>query len=246
VITMIIYPAIDMIGGKCVRLTQGRYDDVTVYGDDPVAVAKGWQEQGAQWVHLVDLDGAKSGKSENLAVVEKIAATLSVPVQLGGGIRDMAAVERCLSCGVSRVILGTKAVQDRTFLAKVLEKYGDKIAVGIDAKDGYCATDGWEKVSALTAVEFAKDAASLGARTIIYTDIATDGMLSGPNLSAMREMAAAVPQVGVIASGGVSSAKDITALLDTGVAGAITGRALYTGNLTLADALKAALGGAVC
>ncbi|MBE7030319.1 MAG: 1-(5-phosphoribosyl)-5-[(5-phosphoribosylamino)methylideneamino]imidazole-4-carboxamide isomerase [Ruminococcaceae bacterium] len=243
---MIIYPAIDMIGGKCVRLTQGRYDDVTVYGDDPVAVAKGWQEQGAQWVHLVDLDGAKSGKSENLAVVEKIAATLSVPVQLGGGIRDMAAVERCLSCGVSRVILGTKAVQDRTFLAKVLEKYGDKIAVGIDAKDGYCATDGWEKVSALTAVEFAKDAASLGARTIIYTDIATDGMLSGPNLSAMREMAAAVPQVGVIASGGVSSAKDITALLDTGVAGAITGRALYTGNLTLADALKAALGGAVC
>lgn len=245
-ITMIIYPAIDMIGGKCVRLTQGRYDDVTVYGDDPVAVAKGWQEQGAQWVHLVDLDGAKSGKSENLAVVEKIAATLSVPVQLGGGIRDMAAVERCLSCGVSRVILGTKAVQDRTFLAKVLEKYGDKIAVGIDAKDGYCATDGWEKVSALTAVEFAKDAASLGARTIIYTDIATDGMLSGPNLSAMREMAAAVPQVGVIASGGVSSAKDITALLDTGVAGAITGRALYTGNLTLADALKAALGGAVC
>lgn len=242
---MIIYPAIDLLGGKCVRLRQGRYDDCTVFSDSPVQMAKQWQDAGAQFLHVVDLDGARGGSALNFAAVSAIASALSIPMQIGGGIRDEDTIRTYLDAGVSRVILGTKAVQDKAFLAQMLQKYGDKIVVGIDAKDGKVAVSGWEQVCGDGAVDFAKQAANLGAKTIIYTDIATDGMLSGPNLPAMREMAAAV-DADVIASGGVSGLGDVEALLPTGVAGVIIGRALYDGKVDLASAIACGKGGAPC
>lgn len=235
---MIIYPAIDIIGGKCVRLQQGSYSDVTVFGDSPVEMAVKWENQGAQYLHVVDLDGARSGKSENAEVIKEIAKGLSIPVQLGGGVRSLDTIENILSFGVSRVILGTSAVNNQEMLQAALKEYNEQIVVGIDAKDGRVAIHGWEKTSDLTAVDFARKVEELGAKTIIYTDISRDGMLKGPNLTAMSEMAKSVG-IDVIASGGVSCLKDIIDLKTTGVSGVIVGKALYTGNINLDEAIRA-------
>ncbi len=238
---MIIYPAIDIIGGQCVRLSQGRYSNVTVYEKDPVEVAKRFEDEGAKFIHVVDLDGAKSGENNNFSTISKIASSVKIPVQTGGGIREESAIKRYFENGINRVILGTKAVNDKAFLQNMLSTYKEKIVVGIDAKDGYVAIEGWEKVSEFTAVEFGKTVCEMGCKTIIYTDIATDGMLKGPNLEAMKEMASAV-NCDVIASGGISCIEDIAALLKTNVSGAITGKALYTGRLDLKEAIKLAGG----
>ncbi len=235
---MIIYPAIDIIGGKCVRLQQGSYSDVTVFGDSPVDMARKWESLGAEYLHVVDLDGARSGKSENAEIIAQIAKTLKIPVQIGGGIRTLETIEAYLSGGLSRVILGTSAVNNREMLISALKEYKDKIAVGIDAKDGKVAIHGWEKTSDFTAVEFAKEVEALGTKTIIYTDISRDGMLKGPNLQAMKEMADSV-SLNVIASGGVSKLADIVDLKQTGVSGVIVGKALYTGNVNLKEAIEA-------
>ena len=235
---MIIYPAIDIINGKCVRLQQGSYSDVTVFGDSPVDMARKWESLGAEYLHVVDLDGARSGKSENAEIIKQIAKTLKIPVQIGGGIRNLETIETYLSAGLSRVILGTSAVNNREMLVSALREYKSKIAVGIDAKDGKVAIHGWEKTSDFTAVEFAKEIESLGTKTIIYTDISRDGMLKGPNLQAMKEMADSVA-LDVIASGGVSRLTDIVDLKQTGVSGVIVGKALYTGNVNLKEAIEA-------
>ena len=233
---MRIYPAIDIKDGKCVRLLQGRFSDVTVYGDSPADMAQKWESLGGEFIHVVDLDGALKGAGVNADCIREICARVSVPVQTGGGIRTMEDIESRLNIGVNRVIIGTKAVSDSEFVKKAVDKYGEKIVIGIDAKDGRVAIEGWEKTSDFTAVEFAKKMVALGVQTIVYTDIATDGTLSGPNVAAMREMAAAV-NADIIASGGVGSLDDILSLKDTGVEGVIVGKALYTGHIDLAEAV---------
>jgi len=234
---MIIYPAIDLLGGKCVRLTQGRYEDSTIYGENPTEVAKKWQAEGAEFLHLVDLDGAKIGRPVNIEVIKEILKNVSIPVQLGGGIRMLEHIDTLISAGISRVILGTSAVKNKQLVIDAVAKYGNKIAVGIDAKDGFVAISGWEEVSEFKAVDFAKIIEQCGVKTIIYTDIATDGMLSGPNLNAMKEMTESV-EIDVIASGGVANADDIKNLKPTNVSGVIVGRALYTGDVTLGEILE--------
>ena len=238
--SFIIYPAIDIRGGKCVRLLQGDYNQETVYGDSPLAMAQQWAAQGAQWVHLVDLDGAKAGQPVNDEVVCEIARTLDVPVQIGGGLRRMEDVDRYIQNGVSRVILGTAAIQDQPFAEQVLAKYGDKVAIGIDARDGYVATHGWLETSEVTAEELAKVLISKGAETFIYTDIARDGTLSGPSTESTVRLARAIGKT-VIASGGVSVEQDLLELAQyakDGVGGAIVGKALYTERINLAQALR--------
>ena len=236
---MRIYPAIDIKDGKCVRLFKGRFDDVTVYGDSPAEMAKMWEAQGGEFIHVVDLDGALKGHGVNAEKIKEICESVSVPVQTGGGIRTMADIEAKLECGISRVIIGTKAVSDSEFVKEAVAKYGDKIVIGIDAKDGMVAVEGWEKTSDFTAVEFAKKMVSLGVKTIVYTDIATDGTLAGPNVEAMREMADAV-DADIIASGGIGSLEDILSLKDTGVEGVIVGKALYTNRVDLKEAVEKA------
>ena len=234
---MRIYPAIDIKDGKCVRLFKGRFDDVTVYGDSPAEMAKKWESQGGEFIHVVDLDGALKGHGVNAEKIKEICDSVSVPVQTGGGIRTMEDIEAKLACGINRVIIGTKAVSDSDFVKEAVAKYGDKIVIGIDAKDGMVAVEGWEKTSDFTAVEFAKKMVSLGVKTIVYTDIATDGTLAGPNVEAMREMAAAV-DADIIASGGIGSLDDILSLKDTGVEGVIVGKALYTDRVDLKEAVE--------
>ena len=234
---MRIYPAIDIKDGKCVRLFKGRFDDMTVYGDSPAEMAKKWEAQGGEFIHVVDLDGALKGHGVNAEKIKEICESVSVPVQTGGGIRTMADIEAKLECGISRVIIGTKAVSDSEFVKEAVAKYGDKIVIGIDAKDGMVAVEGWEKTSDFTAVEFAKKMVSLGVKTIVYTDIATDGTLAGPNVEAMREMADAV-DADIIASGGIGSLEDILSLKDTGVEGVIVGKALYTNRVDLKEAVE--------
>lgn len=233
---MRIYPAIDIKDGKCVRLLRGNFDDVTVYGDDPVQMAKKWESLGGEFIHVVDLDGALKGTGVNAEAIKNIARSVSVPVQTGGGIRNMEDIESRIASGVNRVIIGTKAVFDADFVRQAVAKYGDKIVIGIDAKDGMVAVEGWEKTSNFTAVEFAKKMADIGVKTIVYTDIATDGTLMGPNVAAMSEM---VKETGIdiIASGGIGSIEHIKSLVPTGVEGVIVGRALYTGNVSLEDAV---------
>lgn len=236
---MRIYPAIDIIDGACVRLVQGDYSKKTEFASDPCEVAERWQVEGGEFIHIVDLDGAKSGKMPNFDLIVKIAKKLEIPIEIGGGIRNMECVEKYLECGVRRVIIGTSALSDPDFVKKAVERYGERIAVGIDAKDGMVAVNGWEEVSGTSATELAKKMEDIGVRTIIYTDIATDGMLNGPNFDAMQEMVKAVP-VDVVASGGVSSAEDIAKLKGTGVSGVIVGKALYTNVVSLRDAIEAA------
>ncbi len=234
---MRIYPAIDIKDGNCVRLLKGRFDEVTVYGDNPPEMAKKWESQGGKFIHVVDLDGAKHGHGVNAVIITEICKSVNVPVQTGGGIRTMADIEAKLACGVNRVIIGTSAVRDAEFVRAAVEKYGEKIVIGIDAKDGMVAVEGWEEVSEFGAVEFAKKMEALGVKTIIYTDIATDGTLAGPNVEAMREMAESV-SMDVIASGGIGNIEHIKALIPTGVEGVIVGKALYTDNVDLAEAVS--------
>lgn len=244
---MRIYPAIDIKDGKCVRLTQGSFSDVTVYGDEPVEIAKKWELSGAEFLHTVDLDGAQKGSGINRQVIIKIAQTLKIPVQTGGGIRTIEDIRELIEGGVSRVILGTVAVKNPELVAQAVEEFGDKIAVGIDAKDGLVAISGWEEVSSVSALELAEQMCNKGVKTIIYTDIATDGMLTGPNVSAMKQMADSV-SANIIASGGVGSTDDIISLISTGVEGVIVGKALYAGKVDLKDALYrlASTGGEKC
>ena len=236
---MKIYPAIDIKGGNCVRLLQGRFSDVTVYGDNPAKMAKKWESEGGEFIHVVDLDGALKGHGVNADAIKEICKSVSVPVQTGGGIRTMEDIEAKLDCGIARVIIGTKAVSDSEFVKRAVDKYGDKIVIGIDAKDGMVAIEGWEKTSEFTAVEFAKKMTTIGVKTIVYTDIATDGTLKGPNIAAMAEMVKAA-DADIIASGGIGSIEHIKSLIPTGVEGVIVGRALYTGNVDLRDAISAA------
>ncbi len=234
---MRIYPAIDIKDGKCVRLLQGRFSDVTVYGDNPVEMAKKWEAQGGEYLHVVDLDGALKGHGVNASVISDICKCLDIPVQTGGGIRTMEDIEAKLSCGISRVIIGTSAVADNEFIKRALDKYKEKIVIGIDAKDSMVAIEGWEKVSEFTAIDFAKKMKDLGASTFVYTDIATDGTLKGPNVEAMREMASKV-DADIIASGGIGNLSHVEALVPTGVEGVIIGRALYAETLSLKDAIE--------
>ena len=235
---MIIYPAIDLKDGKCVRLRQGDFGAVTVYSENPGDMAKEFVKKGAKFIHMVDLDGAKDGKTTNAEAIKSICASAGdVPVQLGGGIRTMENVEYVLSLGVSRVILGTAAVKNPDFAKEAAEKFGEKVVVGIDAKDGMVAVEGWVEVSNVSAIDLALKMKSFGIKTVIYTDIATDGMLKGPNLEAMKEM---IEKTGmdVIASGGVSEEKDLENLEKCGVSGAIVGKAIYDGRVDLEKVLK--------
>lgn len=238
---MIIYPAIDIKGGKCVRLLQGRMDDVTVYGDDPAAMARRWVEEGAEALHIVDLDGARDGRPVNLDSVLSVRAAVDVPLQVGGGIRSMEAAASYLGEGLDRVIIGTRAAVDAEFLASLCASYPGRVAVGIDARDGRVALKGWTEVTELEAVELALRVQDLGASTIIYTDIARDGMLQGPNIEATGALARRV-SIPVIASGGVSRLEDIRRLKRLerdGVEGIIVGKALYEAAISLAEALAA-------
>lgn len=236
---MTIYPAIDIIDGACVRLVQGDYSQKTKFADDPCVVAKKWQNLGGEFIHIVDLDGAKSGDTPNFELIKKIAAAVDIPIEVGGGIRSIDTVDKYLNGGVERVIIGTSALKNPEFVKEAVLKYGGRIAVGIDAKDGMAAVCGWEEVSRTPAAELAKQMESIGVRHIIYTDIATDGMLGGPNLKAMKEMINAV-SVNIIASGGVTSIEDIKALRELGAEGAIIGKALYTDRINLSEAVKEA------
>ena len=235
-----IYPAIDMRGGKCVRLLQGDYDKETVYGDSPFDMAKKFVEEGAEWIHMVDLDGAKDGHRVNDKFVLQVARELNAKVQIGGGIRTEEDILHYLDNGVDRVIIGSIAVSNPQFAIEMIKRYGSRIAIGIDAKNGYVATHGWLNTSETTAIDLGKVFAEAGAETFIFTDIATDGMLSGPNLEAVGKMAEETGK-SVIASGGVSSLEDLVALkalASKGVTGAIVGKAIYEGRFTVQEALN--------
>jgi phosphoribosylformimino-5-aminoimidazole carboxamide ribotide isomerase len=234
--TLTIYPAIDMRGGNCVRLLQGDYDKETIYGDSPFDMARAFAAAGAEWIHMVDLDGAKDGHRVNDSFVIETAKQLNVNVQIGGGIRSEADILHYLENGITRVIIGSIAVSNPEFAIDMIKKYGHQIVVGIDAKNGYVATHGWLNTSEVKAVELSKRFADAGAETFIFTDIATDGTLSGPNIAAVCEMAEVTGKI-VIASGGVSSLADLHALNAEGVRGAIVGKALYENRFTLKEAL---------
>ena len=236
---MYIYPAIDLYGGKAVRLFKGDYAQMTVYSDDPVSVAKDFAAAGASHIHLVDLEGAKIGKPANLDTIRAIVETTGLFVEVGGGIRDMETVDSYLAIGVSRVILGTAAVKDPDFLMAALQKYGEKIAVGVDLKDGFVAIKGWTETSDLKAEEFFEKMQKLGVRTIICTDISRDGAMKGTNRALYRVLSNKF-DIDLIASGGVSSMEDVTALADMKLHGAIIGKAYYIGAIDLKQAVEAA------
>lgn len=240
---MTIYPAIDIKGGRCVRLTQGRADQETVYAENPAEVAAEFKAAGSGWVHVVDLDGAFAGEPANLAAVSAIVA-VGMKVQLGGGLRTRAAVERALAIGVSRVVIGTRAAESEAFVSELVTAFGPRIAVGIDAKDGKVAVKGWVDTTGLGAIDFARRMDGLGVGTIIYTDIGTDGMLTGPNFAAQQAMLEAV-KARVIASGGVSRREDVLRLAElaqrhVNLDGVIVGKALYEGRVELPDLLAIA------
>jgi phosphoribosylformimino-5-aminoimidazole carboxamide ribotide isomerase len=235
---MIMIPAIDLKGGKCVRLLQGREEDVTVYSDDPVATAQRWEDAGAKLIHLVDLDGAFTGEQKNLEAVRAIRLAVRCPLELGGGIRDMSRIDMLLSMGIDRVILGTVAAEDPELVKKACAKHPGRIIVGIDAKDGKVAVKGWVEVTSHEATAFAKTMEQHGAAGIVYTDILRDGMLSGPNVEATGALADAV-NIPVIASGGIKSLDDVRNLLAAGnIWGAITGKAIYSGSLDIHEAIR--------
>ncbi|MGC3972686.1 MAG: 1-(5-phosphoribosyl)-5-[(5-phosphoribosylamino)methylideneamino]imidazole-4-carboxamide isomerase [Pirellulales bacterium] len=239
--TFEVWPAIDLRGGQCVRLQQGDYNRETVFNSDPVAVARQFVAEGGEYLHLVDLDGARDGKLVNLEVVRAVTKAVSIPCELGGGVRTEDDIRTLLGAGLVRVVVGTKALREPEWFREMCHKFPNKIALGIDARGGMVATHGWLETSDVSAVAMARQFADEPIAALIYTDIATDGMLQGPNLAAMREMAEAV-SLPVIASGGVSCAADVANLTETGAAGCIIGRALYEGKLTLKDALAAARG----
>ena len=236
---MVIFPAIDIRGGKCVRLFKGDFAQETVFSDRPEEMAAKWEAQGGKFLHLVDLDGALAGKSVNLDVVKKIVDTVSIPVELGGGIRTMENIDEVLSLGVQRVILGSVAVKNPALVKEACQKYGDRVVVGIDAKDGIVAVDGWGVSGDVEVTVLAKEMAKAGVKTIIYTDISRDGTLSGVNVEATARLARE-SGVKIVASGGVKSLDDIEALLPyekDGIEGVIVGKSIYTGSLDLQEAI---------
>ena len=239
---MVIFPAIDIRGGKCVRLFKGDFAQETVFSDKPEEMAAKWEAQGGKFLHLVDLDGALAGKSVNLDVVKKIVDTVSIPVELGGGIRTMENIDEVLSLGVQRVILGSVAVKNPALVKEACQKYGDRVVVGIDAKDGIVAVDGWGVSGDVEVTVLAKEMAKAGVKTIIYTDISRDGALSGVNVEATARLARE-SGIKVVASGGVKSLDDIEALLPyekDGIEGVIVGKSIYMGTLDLAEAIEIA------
>jgi len=236
---MLIIPAIDLKEGKCVRLEQGLMDKATVYSDDPATTAKHWETQGAELLHVVDLNGAFAGVPKNLDAIKAIRATIKIPIEVGGGIRDMATIANLVSIGIDRIILGTAAIENPAFVQEACEKFSGKIIVGIDAVDGMVAIRGWAEVTKVKAIDLAIQMQDYGVISIIYTDIKRDGMLSGPNIEATKALADAL-HIPVIASGGVHTMKDIENLLTvrySGVSGVITGKAIYSGSLNLKEAI---------
>lgn len=234
---MILFPAIDILDGKCVRLKQGDYDEQTIYHESPLEMAKIWKNKGAEFLHIVDLDAARTNEVRNKTLIQSIAKQIDIPIQIGGGIRTMERIKTYLSSGVNRVIIGTAAINNPQFLKEAVTTYKEKIAVSLDARNGFIATEGWEKTSTVKAIDFVKKLEKLGVRTIIYTDIAKDGMLQGPNFKELQEINEKT-SMDVIASGGVTSKKDIQALQQMNLYGAIIGKALYDGNLELEAALE--------
>ena len=234
---MILYPAIDLYDGKAVRLKRGRYDDMTVYSDDPLSLARRIRNEGATHLHMVDLQGARSGETDNLNLIEKIASESGLFIELGGGIRSLETIRGYLNAGISRVILGTAAAENEELLTEALSRFGEAVAVGADLKDGFVAVRGWEQQSAWTAEEYFRHLAVLGVTTVICTDVSRDGMLQGSNHALYETLARNFP-MHLIASGGVSSLDDLTALRDLGLHGAIVGKAWYTGAVTIPDALR--------
>lgn len=235
---MQLYPAIDMKGGKCVRLTQGLFDNIKVYSDTPADMAKLWVSQGASFLHIVDLDGALAGRSVNEEAIRAIAASVDVPIQLGGGIRSAQAVEHMLDLGITRCIIGTRAVERPEFIRELIGQFGtDHIVVGVDARDGMVAVEGWEKVSNLTALDLCLKMKEYGVEHIVYTDISKDGTLTGPNVDYTRELTERTG-LDIIASGGMSCMEDLSRLNDCGIRGAIIGKALYENRISLPEAVE--------
>lgn len=238
---MQVWPAIDLRGGRCVRLRQGDYTQETVFHDDPATVARQFADAGAKHLHVVDLDGAREGLSVNLPAVQAILAAVDMEVELGGGVRDEQSITELLGFGVSRLVIGTSAIKQPDWFRDIANQFPNRLVLGLDARDGRVATDGWLETSDLTAVQLAQQFSDLPLAAIVYTDIATDGMMSGPNTAAMSEMQQNV-SLPVIASGGVTTLEDVTSLHQAGLAGCIIGRALYEGTLQLSEALAAVNG----
>lgn len=236
---MQIWPAIDLLGGKCVRLQQGDYGRETVFSDDPVAMARKFQAAGAKYLHLVDLDGARDGKPTNHEIVREIVAAVDMQCELGGGIRSQETIDNLFKTGLHRLVLGTAALEDPAWLREMADAHPEQLVLGIDARDGFVATHGWLEVSDVRATDLATQFDDVPLAAIIYTDIATDGMLQGPNVPEMEKMQKQV-SVPVVASGGVTTVKDVRALAAGGLAGAIVGRALYQGTMNLSEAIEEA------
>ena len=237
---MLIFPAIDLFGGNAVRLYKGDYAQMTIYSHDPLAVARDFEAAGASWIHMVDLEGAREGTTPNLSVVERVAKETGLRVEVGGGIRSMAVVDAYFAAGVSRVILGTAAVTDPDFLRAAVAAHGEKIAVGVDLKDGFVAIRGWTETSQLEAFRFCRELQELGVRTVICTDISRDGAMQGANRELYRQLRQQFPGMQFIASGGVSSLEDVEALAAMDLYGAIIGKAYYTGAVKLSRAIEVA------
>ncbi|MCI1943798.1 1-(5-phosphoribosyl)-5-[(5-phosphoribosylamino)methylideneamino]imidazole-4-carboxamide isomerase [Clostridium luticellarii] len=234
---MLILPAIDLRDGKCVRLYQGKFEQSEIVGEDPVKVALSFKKSGAEYIHMVDLDGALHGKIKNIKAIEKVAKTAGIPVELGGGIRDMETIDMLLKLGISRVILGTSALKDPNFVKEAVKKYSEKVAVGIDARNGKVAVNGWVDISAVHYTDFARQMEDIGVKTIIFTDISKDGTLKGPNLEQLFEIKESV-NCHIIASGGIKSVEDLKNINKMGIYGAITGKAVYSGNIDLKKAIE--------
>jgi len=233
-----VIPAVDILNGKCVRLFQGKFDAETIYSSSPLEAAQRWIDLGAKWMHLVDLNGAKSGFQENLEIIREIIESFKIKFEVSGGVRSIETIEFLLGCGAKRVIVGTRSVIDKQFVKSIALKFGDKIAVGVDASGGRVATDGWTNVTDIEAKAFAKDLQEMGVKKIIFTDTSRDGALKGPNFDAIEDLADSI-KIPMIASGGISSLDDIRKLKNIeGVEGCIIGKALYEGKISLEDALK--------
>lgn len=235
---MIILPAIDLRDGKCVRLYQGKFEASEVVGENPMEVALSFKESGAEYIHMVDLDGALNGEIKNLNIISQVVKKVQIPVELGGGIRDMKTIDMLIQSGVARVILGTAALNNPELVKEAVKKYGEKIAVGIDAKDEKVAVNGWLDISSVDYIEFAKEMEKIGVKTIIFTDISKDGTLQGPNLEQLGKLQKNV-NCNIIASGGIKNIDDLRAINKMGIYGAITGKAIYSGNIDLKEAIDA-------